>query len=337
MFKKIDYKKSGVNIKKSETFVSWIKQTTSFKSFPKGSDFASLFSFPEGYKKPLLASATDGVGTKVKLASYFKEWEGIGQDLVAMCVNDLICTGAKPLFFLDYYACGQLNITSAQAFLKGVNQACDFSSCALVGGETAEMPGVYKNNDFDCAGFAVGVVEEDKVLGLHSVEEGDKIFALSSSGFHSNGYSLLRQIYSSDSDLKTHKKILLEPTRLYTPLLTHFESLRVKAAAHITGGGLDNISRIIPPHLGVNLTPWKIPAPFLEVKKRASLSWNSLLKTLNCGLGFVLILPKQAQFLDSFLPQNTTLIPLGSVISKPSQEMSNWWVDEVKLEALNQV
>lgn len=335
MFKKMDYKKSGVNIEKSETFVSWIKQVAHLKSFSKGSDFASLFPMPTGYKKPLLASATDGVGTKVKLASYFSRWEGVGQDLVAMCVNDLICTGAKPLFFLDYYACGQLDIGSAQSFLKGIYKACEISSCALVGGETAEMPGVYQGKDFDCAGFAVGIVEEDEVLGSHLVKEGDQVIALSSSGFHSNGYSLLRKIYSSKSDLEKYEDTLMTPTRLYTFLVPQFKELGVKAMAHITGGGLDNISRIIPEELGLELQAWKIPEAFLDVKNRVSLSWNSLLKTLNSGLGFVLILPKQIALSKIKLPEDVKIIPLGSVGLRPDSQASKWWVDESNLEDLN--
>ena len=332
---KIDYKKSGVDREKAEIFASWIKKVTSINSFSKGSDFASLFPLPKGYKKPLLASSTDGVGTKVKLASYFEEWGGVGQDLVAMCVNDLICTGAKPLFFLDYYACGQLDSQAAQAFLKGVQKACEKSLCTLVGGETAEMPGVYQGKDFDCAGFAVGVVEEEEVLGSHLVKEGDEIVALSSSGFHSNGFSLLRKVYSSKEDLEKQKSILLEPTRLYTFLGPHLKKEEIKAMAHITGGGLDNLSRILPDGLGAKLEPWKVPLCFLDVKKRASLTWDSLLKTLNCGLGFILILPKGKKFSKNLLPQGCELISLGKVISLPASEEKKWILEESQLEALN--
>ena len=161
--KKNSYKKAGVDIKKAESLVQWIKQTSFTGASSLGNDYASLFPFPfQSYKEPVLAASTDGVGTKLKLAGYFSEWEGIGQDLVAMCVNDLICVGAKPLFFLDYYACGELDKTQAKAFLRGLQKACKEAVCPLVGGETAELPGLYKAPDIDCAGFCVGVVEKSK-------------------------------------------------------------------------------------------------------------------------------------------------------------------------------
>ena len=161
--KKLDYKTAGVDIKKADNLVRWIKKKTSVPSDPLGSDYACLFPFPlSQYKNPVLAASTDGVGTKLKLASYFSEWEGIGQDLVAMCVNDLICVGAKPLFFLDYYACGKLNKSQAKSFLKGLQKACTEAFCPLLGGETAELPGLYQSLDADCAGFCVGVVEKSK-------------------------------------------------------------------------------------------------------------------------------------------------------------------------------
>ena len=204
---KINYKKAGVDIKKAEALVKWIKKKTPLSFQNLGNDYACLWPLSlTQYKNPILAASTDGVGSKLKLASYFGEWEGIGQDLLAMCVNDLICVGAKPLFFLDYYACGKLNSSQAKAFLKGLQKACKEASCPLLGGETAELPGLYQGTDMDCAGFCVGVVEKSKILKAEKVRQGDDIIALRSSGFHSNGYSLLRKIYKSNSSLRQKQK-----------------------------------------------------------------------------------------------------------------------------------
>lgn len=244
--------------------------------------------FP-GMKSPALVSCTDGVGTKVLLASHFSDFKGVGQDLVAMCVNDLICTGGEPLFFLDYYACGKLNLDSAQQFLTGVKEACEASGCLLMGGETAEMPGVYAENHFDCAGFSVGVVDATKRLGSHKIKPGDKIIGVSSSGFHSNGYSLLRRVFAHDLD--EHKDLLLTPTALYVELAGQLRKKvkSLKAMAHITGGGMDNITRILPENTKACLQPWEMPQAFKMVKERANLSWPDLLITLNCGIGLAVV------------------------------------------------
>ena len=269
-------------------------------------------------KNPVLAAATDGVGTKVKLASWFRKWDTVGQDLVAMCVNDLICVGATPLFFLDYYACGKLDLSSARAFLRGVEQACQEASCPLVGGETAELPGLYTRGDFDCAGFALGVVEKSRILGAKQVKEGDEIVALKSNGFHSNGYSLLREIYKTRKDRANRKQLLLRPTKLYTFLAPHLDQIKgLKAMAHITGGGLDNISRIIPQGKVADLKAWKVPSCFLEVKQRAGLTWLSLLRTFNCGLGLVMILSDQKELLKKGIVTERDVIFLGRVKRAP--------------------
>ena len=326
----MDYKKAGVDIQKAEGLVTWLKEAV-FTKKSLGSDFCSYFPFPEkNYRDPVLTSSADGVGTKVKLASYYKQWSTIGQDLVAMCVNDLICSGSKPLFFLDYYSCGQLDTGQVKEFLNGVNEACKKAHCPLLGGETAELPGLYKKDDFDCAGFALGVVERSDILGPHHVEPGDEILALKSSGFHSNGYSLLRKLYSSSEDLSKQKSAFMEPTALYTFLAPHFKEIKgLKAIAHITGGGLNNISRIIPKGLTAQLQPWTVPTGFLEVKDKGGLSWESFLTTFNCGVGLVLILSQKQNFLDTNLVPKDQVIDLGQVVSGSECSVSGerWFLD----------
>ena len=326
--KKISYKKAGVDIKKADRLVSWIKQISPKKNL--GSDYASLHILPlSGYKQPVLAGSTDGVGTKLKLARYFSEWKGLGQDLLAMSLNDILCVGAKPLFFLDYYACGKLNIPQAKAFLTGLQKACKTANCPLLGGETAELSGLYQNQDIDCAGFCVGIVEKSKILGPKKVKIHDDIVAFKSSGFHSNGYSLLRKIYKRDSELQKRKKLLMEPTRLYSflsPVLDKISGL--KAIAHITGGGLDNLSRILPPHLKADLQAWEIPDYFVEAKQKAGLSWKESLKIFNCGIGLVLILKNKKILYDLFPKEG--LIDLGKV-TKRTKNQASWQIQLKKL------
>lgn len=294
-----DYKKAGVDVEAGDALVDWLTESSKDSSQKKPHQnrvvsgiggFASLFriQFPE-MKKPCLITCTDGVGTKVKLASHYQDYSSVGQDMVAMCVNDLICTGGDPLLFLDYYATGKLNLVHAKSFLAGVQKACLESDCALVGGETAEMPGVYQENDFDCAGFSVGIVDEEKTWGAHLVCEGDQLLGISSSGFHSNGYSLLRKVF--EKDLDQYRDILLRPTALYVQVVKALKAkLSIHAAAHITGGGVENIPRVLPEHLKMHLKDWAWPAEFMEVQKRTGMTQDQMLKTLNCGVGFVLIL-----------------------------------------------
>ena len=331
------YKKSGVDVKKAEGLVSWIKKRN--PDLYPGSDYASLFPFPSEYQNPVLASATDGVGTKVKLAAWFKKWDTVGQDLVAMCVNDLICVGAAPLFFLDYYACGKLDLSSARAFLRGVERACQRAACPLVGGETAELPGLYTPGDFDCAGFALGVVEKSRILGARRVREGDEIIALKSNGFHSNGYSLLRKIYRTKKDREGKKQLLLRPTKLYTFLAPHLNHIKgLRAMAHITGGGLDNISRIIPQGMVADLQAWKVPPCFLEVKQKADLTWRSLLKTFNCGLGLVMVLSDKKELFRRDIVTKGDVISLGRVKSAASRSpvrKARWTLNLKDMDAIH--
>ena len=291
------YKKAGVDNEAGDALIDWLQADRSEvphkNRIVEGiGGFASLFriDFPE-MKKPCLITCTDGVGTKVKLAAHFERYEGIGQDLVGMCVNDLICTGGRPLLFLDYYATGKLDLKAAQSFLLGLKKACHEADCALVGGETAEMPGVYQEKDFDVAGFAVGIVDEDQRLGPQRVREGDAVIGVSSSGFHSNGYSLLRKVFAED--LALWKDELLKPTALYVNLLKTLQAKKIDlhAVSHITGGGVENIPRVLPNHLFWQAKDWIWPEPFLEVQRRTKMSQEEMLGTLNCGVGFVLIAP----------------------------------------------
>lgn len=289
----IDYKQAGVDVEAGDALVDWLKASAP-KRWPNQDrlvegigGFAALFraDFKE-YKEPCLVSCTDGVGTKIKLAVHFDSYGEVAQDLVAMCVNDMLCCGAKPLFFLDYYASGRLRLPAAKSFLAGVQKACVESGCALIGGETAEMPGVYEGNDFDCAGFAVGVVDKTQALGPHRVQAGMKLIGINSTGFHSNGFSLLRKLFAEDLD--KWRDQLLKPTALYTALVhAALNKKGLHAAAHITGGGMDNVPRVLPKGTFARIKPWPVPAPFLEVKKRSGSKWLDLLKTLNCGIGMV--------------------------------------------------
>lgn len=292
----MSYKDAGVDIEAGDALVDWLQADQ--KPMPHADrivggigGFASLFRLPfEKYKKPLVITCTDGVGTKVKLASHFKDYSTVGQDLVAMCVNDLICTGGDPYLFLDYYATGKLDQSAARPFLESVKNACRNSDTALVGGETAEMPGVYRDNDFDCAGFAVGLVDEEKTWGAHLVKDGDRIFGLSSSGFHSNGYSLVRKVFAED--LENWKDVLLRPTALYVQVVKALrEKIEIHAAAHITGGGIENIPRVLPEGAKYTIKDWEWPEPFCELQRRTGLSKEQMLITLNCGLGFCVIAP----------------------------------------------
>jgi phosphoribosylformylglycinamidine cyclo-ligase len=308
----LDYKKSGVDIDRGDALVDWLKGLPPQKSEKTRNlvggigGFAALYRLDSAkYKKPVLVSSTDGVGTKVKLANHFKNFDGVGQDLVAMCVNDLITCGATPLFFLDYYATGKLELSDAKSFLFSVRKACDESECLLIGGETAEMPGVYRDGDFDCAGFAVGIVEEDEILGPKRVRISDRVIGVSSSGFHSNGYSLLRKVF--EADLPKWEQVLMTPTNLYVKLASELNSKKqVNAMAHITGGGVYNIPRVMPENTKVRLKDWPWPEPFIEVQKRTKLSRDEMLKTLNCGIGLVLFVSE-----PSFNSVTQTISRLG--------------------------
>jgi phosphoribosylformylglycinamidine cyclo-ligase len=296
------YKSAGVDIEGGDQFADWIgEQQSRFQSWkehvvPQSGGYASIFrfQFPE-YNKPCLVSSTDGVGTKLKLVSKPEHNITIAQDLVGMCVNDLVCVGAKPLYFLDYYATGKLNQDHARFFLQGLYQALKVCECDLVGGETAEMPSVYHGEDFDCAGFVTGVVDEDHILGKGKVKVGDSIYALGSSGVHSNGFSLLRKIFAEDLD--QWREQLLTPTRLYEPFAraARKQNIKIHGYAHITGGGMTNLPRILPPNTIANLKLWEFPEIFKEVLERSSMSTQEILSVLNCGVGMVIVAPQSEE------------------------------------------
>jgi len=329
---KQNYEQSGVNIQAGDQLVDWLEKSQNLKSkmIVQGiGGYASLTRIPmDVYKKPLLVSCTDGVGTKALLAAQFKRVKGLGQDLVAMNVNDLICTGGDPYYFLDYWASGKLDLAMVQEFLTGVKEACEKSGCLLIGGETAEMPGLYKNNEFDCAGFASGFVDEDHVWGAHRVEVNSEIWALPSSGFHSNGYSLLRRVFEKDMDQWVEK--LLTPTALYVDLVKKIKAsgITVQAAAHITGSGFENITRVLPAKTKASLKSYPWPEMFIEVQKRTQMTEAEMYQTLNCGVGFVFVLNSEnAKKLKALcLDLKETVWHLGAVTASQNQEPSYEWV-----------
>ena len=295
----ITYRSAGVNIDKGNELVRHIKPLAKRTKIPglvsSIGGFAALFD-PSvyGIKNPLLVSTTDGVGTKLELARHQGKHDTIGIDLVAMSVNDLIVTGARPVFFLDYFATGKLNIKEAKQVIKGISDGCRQAGCALVGGETAEMPGFYKNSEYDLAGFAVGIVDRKKLVDGKQVQPGDALVALASTGPHSNGFSLIRKVFSKN-ELRGHwGKLALTPTRIYVkPVIEGLQKFKIKAMAHITGGGFfDNIPRVLPNGCGaeVKLGSWYVPEIFDEIALRSRLGIAEMYRTFNMGAGMVLVL-----------------------------------------------
>tara|TARA_Y100000768_G_C23917717_1_gene653232 strand:+ start:119 stop:1147 length:1029 start_codon:yes stop_codon:yes gene_type:complete len=299
------YKKSGVDISLANKLVKHISyvskknvkrtKSNSFKGEIGG--FGSLFDISNyKIKDPVIVSCTDGVGTKIDVANKYKKFDTIGIDLVAMCVNDLIVQGAKPLFFLDYIAVGKLNLDKTKKILKGIFKGCDLSECKLIGGETAEMPGIYSKDKFDLAGFSVGIVSKKKILSKTKVKAGNVILALPSSGIHSNGYSLVRSILKKNKIPKNLKNELLKPTKIYTKEVLRLTNKNlINAAAHITGGGLiENLTRSVPEKLNINLDLSKIKIPkIFKWLKSKNISDQEMMRTFNCGVGFCLITTKK--------------------------------------------
>jgi len=302
---KLTYKSSGVDVEKADALVDWMKseEDPSHKAHADRlvsgiGGFAALFrgSFKE-MADPLLVSSTDGIGTKLLMGLESGYTKGLAQDLVGMCVNDLLCTGAEPLFFLDYFASSKLDEEKLKEFITTLKSACAESGAALIGGETAELPGLYKKGHFDAAGFSVGVVDKDKAWSTNKVKDGDVFLGLASSGFHSNGYSLLRKIFGEDGG--DHAKKLMEPTKLYWPLVKKIKEtgldLEVRSCAHITGGGMDNLSRVLPKGLGIKIKKWDMPEIFNTAKDKANLEMSEMFKTFNCGIGFGMVISKNSK------------------------------------------
>ena len=311
MANNLTYKDAGVDIDAGEELVERIKAPVKRTRRPEVigglGGFGALTRIPAGYKEPVLVSGTDGVGTKLRLAIDLARHNTVGQDLVAMCVNDLIVQGAEPLFFLDYYATGKLDVDVAASVVTGIAYGCELAGCALVGGETAEMPGMYETGDYDLAGFSVGVVEASKIIDGSKVSTGDAIVALGSSGPHSNGYSLIRHILKlanvnpSEDKLPSGQTIadaVMAPTKIYVkPILELLKQVEVHALAHITGGGFwENIPRVLPENAVavIDAKSWERPEIFNFLQEKGNVSTYEMFRTFNCGVGMILVVKPEA-------------------------------------------
>jgi len=298
----LTYKDAGVDITKGNALIEQIKPIAKSTMRPGVlaglGGFGAMFEIPlEKYKNPVLISGTDGVGTKLKVAEMLNRHNTIGIDLVAMCVNDLIVQGAEPLFFLDYYATGSLNTDIATSVISGIGEGCIQSGCALIGGETAEMPGMYQGEEYDLAGFCVGIAEKSAIIDGSKVSQGDHIIALASSGPHSNGYSLIRKVLEKSQPSEAQLNALIEPTKIYVKsILSLIEKHTVNAISHITGGGLlENIPRVLPEHLGAKLdkNSWQMPEIFQWLQSQGNIESSEMYRVLNCGVGMVVVLPQE--------------------------------------------
>lgn len=296
----LTYQNSGVDIDKGNALIERIKpiaKSTAIKGVLSGlGGFGAMFELPiNQYKNPVLVSGTDGVGTKLKVAEMLGKHDTIGIDLVAMCVNDLIVQGAQPLFFLDYYATGKLNNEIAIDVIKGIAKGCKQSNCALIGGETAEMPSMYQGEEYDLAGFCVGIVEKNKIIDGSKVTEGNAIIALASSGPHANGYSLIRCVLEQSKPTEAQLNELIKPTKIYVKsILSLIEKFPIYAISHITGGGLlENIPRVLPDNLAATLdkNSWQMPAIFEFLQTQGNIDIMEMYRVFNCGVGMVIILP----------------------------------------------
>ncbi|MBZ2188303.1 phosphoribosylformylglycinamidine cyclo-ligase [Alcanivorax sp. JB21] len=305
----LSYRDAGVDIDAGNALIKQIgpiaKRTRRPEVLGGLGGFGALCALPTGYREPILVAGTDGVGTKLRLAMQYDRHDTVGIDLVAMCVNDLIVGGAEPLMFLDYYATGKLDVATATRVISGIGAGCELAGCALVGGETAEMPGMYEGEDYDLAGFCVGVVERDSILDGSKVQAGDKLIGLASSGPHSNGYSLIRRILEQadfDADTRVGKTplmdALLEPTRIYVKsLLQVLAQSEVHALAHITGGGLpENLPRVLPEGVRARIdgSSWEWPAVFSWLQEQGQVATAEMYRTFNCGVGMVMVVPESA-------------------------------------------
>lgn len=340
---KLDYASAGVNIIAGNELVERIKPLAAKTHRPELlggiGGFSALCEIPQRYRHPVLVSSTDGVGTKLKLALALQEHHGIGIDLVAMCVNDIVVQGAEPLFFLDYYATARLDINVAEKVMQGISAGCQLAGASLVGGETAEMPGVYQGSDYDVAGFCVGVVEKEKIISPQLVSLGDVLIGIASSGPHANGFSLIRKILEGNnapldqkiesiSTTKTLGNCLLTPTKIYVkPLLKLMSQTPVHGVAHITGGGLlENIPRILPSYTKAVLqqNSWRWPNIFKWLQDQGNIDFREMYRTFNCGVGMVICVPEKTALtvIDSLSadPEPLSAWVIGSVTSSTEQK-----------------
>ena len=334
----LSYRDAGVDIDAGDQLVENIKPFAKRTMRPEVlgdlGGFGALVEIGKKYKNPVLVSGTDGVGTKLKLAFDWDKHDTVGIYLVAMSVNDILVQGAEPLFFLDYFACGKLDVPRATYVIKGIAQGCEESGCALIGGETAEMPGMYPVGEYDLAGFAVGVVEKENVITGRSIGIGDVVLGLASNGAHSNGYSLIRKIIERENpDLdanfdngKSLREAVIAPTRLYVkPILAALEKFTIKGMAHITGGGItENVPRVLPENMvaQIDAKSWEFPKLFQWLQKAGNVETQEMYRTFNCGIGMVVIVAAEdADAVESLLgEQGETVYRLGLIRERQGDE-----------------
>ncbi|MCS5587128.1 MAG: phosphoribosylformylglycinamidine cyclo-ligase [Porticoccaceae bacterium] len=344
----LSYKDAGVDIDAGNALIEKIKGAAKRTRRPEVmaglGGFGALFELPSGYRQPVLVSGTDGVGTKLRLALDHGKHATVGIDLVAMCVNDLIVCGAEPLFFLDYYATGKLDIEIAASVVNGIADGCELSGCSLIGGETAEMPGMYEGEDYDLAGFCVGIAEKEALIDGSNVAVGDTLIGLASSGPHSNGYSLIRKVLevtnTNPADLELDGRALIDllmaPTKIYVKsILNLIAQSPVHALAHITGGGLlENIPRVLPDNATavIDTSAWQRPTVFNWLQEQGNIEEREMHRTLNCGVGMVLCIPSDttATALDILRDSGEQAFVLGTI------EESNEGEEQVKLLGLSE-
>ncbi len=329
----LTYRDAGVDIDAGDALVERIKPHARRTLRPEVlggiGGFGALFEISKKYREPVLVSGTDGVGTKLKLAFQLGRHDTVGQDLVAMSVNDILVQGAEPLFFLDYFACGRLDVDTAATVIQGIAKGCELAGCALIGGETAEMPGMYPDGEYDLAGFAVGAVEKSQIIDGKSIQPGDVVLGLASSGAHSNGYSLIRKIIgrakpdmAADFHGRPLGDAIMAPTRIYVkPLLALMQELPVKGMAHITGGGLtENVPRILGDHLTATLDQksWPLPALFQWLQREGQVADAEMHRVFNCGIGMVVIVAaeNQQRAVDFLRTQGETVYSIGRIESR---------------------
>ena len=338
MSQSLSYRDAGVDINAGDSLVERIKPFAKRTMRPEVlgdlGGFGALVEISQKYRHPVLVSGTDGVGTKLKLAFEWDQHDTVGIDLVAMSVNDILVQGAEPLFFLDYFACGKLDVERAAAVIKGIAAGCEQSGCALIGGETAEMPGMYPDGEYDLAGFAVGVVEKEQVINGRSIVAGDVVLGLASNGIHSNGYSLVRKIIERaqpelDAEFnqgKTLRQAIIAPTRLYVkPILAALKQFTIKGMAHITGGGIsENVPRILPENTvaAIDSQSWPLPKLFQWLQQAGNVEIQEMYRTFNCGIGMVLVVnAEDADAIQKFLQQQGEIVyQIGRIRSREGGE-----------------